>query len=283
MAKWMRGIAYFLWGILCFLIFFYVFFPYEALGRRILSTLSEKSSLNFQPSDTRRSLLGVRWPRVDVSSPKQMIPSVEVEDWTIRLRPLPCLIGHFILTTRGKALAGSFQADLSKETEGYHASLAMDGVRIERLRHPQMKQFLLGGVIGGKAEWKMAGPEVNGSATFTIRNGRIENLSLSGFVLPLLDVGAVKGQIAWVGDKIDLNDVTIDGKDIKGSLTGKVLLRNPLPMSKLECRMGITPAGDLMNRYPLTQTFLGQGQGKTSRLDLAIQGTFQAPQISLSK
>lgn len=284
MAKWVGWIAYSLWGILCFFFFSHLLFPYEALGRRILYTLEQKTTLVTRPSDVSIRFVGIRWARVEVSSSSQKaFPPIEIQNWVIQLRPLSLLVGRLSVASHGTVMGGSFHTNLVIERKGNHGVGEWDGIQINRFPLLLMEKASFGGIASGKVLWEIAGQRLEGEALFEMLDGRIENALLSGLTLPLLDLGRIKGQMTWKGEKIDLKEISIAGRDLEAQLTGNVLFQNPFTRSRVACRLEIGLAENLMNRYPVIKALYGNGQGQSKPLVMTIHGTLEAPQVSLTR
>lgn len=284
MAKWVGWIAYALWGLVCFLLFFHLLFPYEPLGRRILYILEHKTSLVTRPSETGRRFLGIRWDRVDISSSRhRTVPSIQIRNWVIQLRPLFLLVGRLSVTSHGILMGGSFYTDFVVERRGRYGRLHWDGLQIDRFPLLFVEGASLGGVTSGEVLWEIAGQRLNGEALFELRDGRIENLLLAGQTIPCLDLGRLKGEMAFKDEKIDLKEISVAGRDLKGMLTGNVLLGNPLTRSRVACRLEVGLTKGLVNRYPAMKAIYGSEQGQPKPLVMKIHGTLESPQVSLTR
>ena len=271
-------------GSFVFYVFFYLLFPYNALGRRILYTLEQKTSLVTRPSETGRRLLGIRWARVDISSLRhRSFPPIKIENWVIQLRPLSLLSGRISVTSHGTVMGGSFHANLVMERKGHQGRGEWDNVRIDRFPLLMMEKASFWGIASGKVLWRAAGQRLDGEASFELRNGRIEDALLAGLAVPVLDLGTIKGQLTVQDERIDVEEITVAGRDLKGKLTGSVGLENPLSRSRVRCRLEIGVAESLLNRYPVLKALFGNEQGKRKPLVMVIGGTPEAPRVSLTR
>jgi len=284
MAKSVGWIAYFLWGLLCFFIFFHLLFPYEALGRRILYTLEQRTNLVTQASGTDIRLFGIRWARVGLSYTKEKaLPFVEIQDWVIQVRPLSLLVGRLSVTSHATVMGGSFHTAFGIERKAHHGLGEWDGIQIDRFPLLWLEAATFGGVASGKALWESAGERFEGEASFELQDGRIENLRLAGLILSPLDLGRIEGQLTWNGERIDLEEISVAGRDLNATLTGSVVIRNPFLQSNATCRLELAPAKRLMDRYPVMQALLGQKKGQSGPVIMRIRGPLEAPQISLTR
>lgn len=284
MAKWVRWIAYFFWGLLCFLFCIHLFFPYEALGRRILHALEQRTTLSTRSSEPEARLLGIQWARVEVSGTRQKdFPPLEIRRWVIQLRPLSLLIGRLSATSRGTLMGGTFRMDIVMGRKRHRGRAEWSEIKINRFPVLSMEQTLLGGVVSGRASWDRIGEGIAGKASFEIRDGRIENAQLAGLRLPLLDLGRTEGQVTWKEERIDLIEISTAGKDLKAKLTGNVFFQIPIVKSRLKGRLEIDLTENLMRRYPAMEALAGGGQGGSRPLVMTIHGTLEAPKFSIAR
>lgn len=284
MPKWVGWIVYFSWGLVCFFLFFHLLFPYEALGRRILYTLEKKAAIVTRASEPETRLLGIRWAQVEVSLPwHKAFPPFEIQDWAIELRPLSILVGRPSAISDGTVMGGSFHLNLVIGRKSHHGLAQWDGVQIDRFPLPSMEQAFFGGFASGKALWQKVGQEINGDVSFEMRDVRIKNAKLAGLRLPLLDLGQIKGQMTWEGERVDLKEISIVGEDLKAKLTGNVFFQNPLAKSRVRCRLEIELAENFVARYPAMKVLSEDLQGRARPFFMTIQGTLEDSRFSLSR
>lgn len=276
MAKWLVWIG---WGLLCFLLFFHLLFPYEVLGRRILYILEQKANVLTRPSKADARFLGIHWARVEVSYPRQesLLP-LEIQNWVIRLRPLSLLVGRLSVTTYGAVMGGSFHSNLVFQRKAQRGLAEWDGVRIDQLPLRPMEGRSFEGIVSGTAGWERDVEGVEGEAVFELRDGMVKDAQLGGLTLPTLDLGLIEGQLTWDGERINLKEISVRGKNLEGTLTGNVFYQIPFVKSRVACRLEIVLSPSLLNRYPAITTLFGVRQGRP--LVIRIHGTVENPQFS---
>ncbi|MBW2122223.1 MAG: type II secretion system protein GspN, partial [Deltaproteobacteria bacterium] len=268
------------WGLGCFLFFFYLFFPYRALGGRILHTLEEQTSLVTRPSETERDLFGIRWARVEVTHPpKGTFPPFEIRDWTIRFHPLSLFAGRLCFTSQGTVMGGTFRVKLLVERRGLQGHLEWKGIRVDGLSLPRTGGASLSCTTGGTVSWQKNALGVSGDSRFGLVKTRIENLTVFGGSVPALDLGSIQGKVSLSEGKLDVKEVTVKGKDLKGRLTGEILLQNPLPRSRLACRLEIGLSEGLADRFPAIRAIYRGLAGRSGILALKIGGTLEVPRV----
>jgi type II secretion system protein N len=284
MTKWVGWLAYVGWGLLCVLIFVHLLFPYKALGRRILYTLEQKTNLVCRSSDAGAWFLGIHWDRVELSpSIQEAFPAIEIRNWVIQIRPLSLVFGRLSVTSHGTVMDGPFVMDLLFDRKGYQGLGTWNGVKIEDFPLLVMGQGSFRGVGSGQIRWESVDQRLSGDASFEVREVSVENVLLSGLTLPRLDLGELKGQMTWEGERIALRSLSIVGGDLRAELTGNVLFQNPFIKSKVDGRLEVEFAETLVNRYPVMKALHGDGQGRAGPIMMRIGGTVEALQVSLTR
>jgi type II secretion system protein N len=281
MTKWIGWVVYVLWGLLCFFVFFQFLFPYDALSRRIFHTIEQKTALVARPSDPKKRLLGIRWDRVEVVSPKyKTLPAIRIDKCSIQLRPISLLIGQLSVRSHGDVLGGTFETTLSVERNRRHGIGVWKNVRMDRFPILMSEGVSLSGMTLGEVAWETDGQQRLGEASFELREGKIENLSIAGSSLPSIDLGTIRGQVSLKAETIELKDISVEGGDLRGKLSGTISLGNPLIRSRVACRLEIEVGENLINSYPIIGAFLRNEQGQSEPLVMTVGGTLEAPRIS---
>ncbi len=279
MAKWLGWLVWIAWGLLCFLLFFHLLFPYEVLGRRILYTLEQKANVLTRPSNADARFLGIHWARVEVSYPRhKSLPPLEIRNWVIRLRPLSLLVGRLSATSYGALMGGSFHSNLVFRRKVQRGLAEWDGLRIDQLPLLPMEGSFFEGIVSGRARWEKDGEGVEGEAAFELRDGMVKGAQLGNLTLPTLDLGLTEGQLTWDGERINLKEISVRGKNLEGKLTGNVFYQIPFVKSKVACRLEIALSPSLLNRYPAIATLFGGRQGRP--LVIRVHGTLENPRFS---
>jgi len=282
MAKWVSSIAYVVWGALCFVLFFYFFFPYEALGRRILHTFEKRTHLVTRPSRTDARFFGIHWARVEISYPRQKaLPPFEIQNWVMKIRPLPLLVARLSAISYGTLMGGTFHSNVVIQRRGQRGGAEWDGIRIDGFPLSSAEGGLFGGIVSGRIGWAQVDNVVEGEAEFGVRDGSVRGMRIVGVTLPPLDLGEIRGQITWEGERVDLREVAVTGKDLEGKLTGNIFYQNPVTKSKLACRLELAFTRKLVDRYPAIAGLSTRGQAKP--LIFSIRGTLENPRFSLAR
>lgn len=283
MAKWVGWIAYFFWGLLCFFIFFHLFFPYGALGRRIFNTLQQKTNLVTKAPEPETRFLGIRWDHVEISYPGQKaFPPIRIQDLVIEIRPLSLFVGRLSAVSHGTVMSGTFHAGLVVEGKRYRGSAEWNGVQFDRFPLPSLENAFFGGTASGTVSWERVDEVISGDAFLEMRDGSIRNLPFAGLTLPRLDLGQIKGNMNWKGGRINLKEISVTGKDLNANVTGDIFFQSPFVKSKVTCRLEIGIAENLLNRYPAIRAFSGSRQGQAKPFVLTVRGTLGNPRFSLA-
>lgn len=284
MTRWIGWVFYILWGLLCFLVFFHFFFPYDVVGRRILHRLEQETGLTSRPSATRARLLGIRWSRVDLMLPPQKdLPPVEIRDWVIELRPLALLVGRVSVSSHGSVMNGAFRTRLVSRRGGQQGVMEWRNVRLDEFPLFLMEgDASFSGTTSGTVQWETSEEALNGTASFDIRSGKIQDVVLAGFSVPVIDLGETKGRMSWKEGRLNLEEINVAGDDVDARLTGDVLIKAPMITSQLTCRVEVKLAPRLLDRYPVIGALYKGREDQTRPLIMTIRGTVKGPEISFT-
>jgi type II secretion system protein N len=122
---------------------------------------------------------------------------------------------------------------------------------------------------------------VKGEAEFGVHDASLRDMRIVGVTLPPLDLGKIRGQITWEGERVDLKEVAVTGRDLEGQLTGNIFYQNPVTKSKLACRLELAFTRKLVDRYPAIAGLSTRGRAKP--LIFSIRGTLENPRFSLAR
>jgi len=164
----------------------------------------------------------------------------------------------------------------------FATSLRLKGIHIGD--HPYLAPLLgrnVSGVLGGAIHY--AGQQNRlidgaGQGTIIITDGSVKLLQ-PVLGLDTLDFDRLSMEMAMKDRKLSLNRVHLEGKVVKGEISGAITLDTDLSRSRLDLRGTMEPLGGLFGNSKgdaAALNFLRQGLKKLKR-SFVIQGTFMNP------
>lgn len=288
MFGWLRSrkkaalflIGYTFFGLLMFLLFFYLTFPFSLLESRWVQSLERESGCKIDVGLKKVHFpLRSVWSGILVACPGAF-PALNIELIDATVAPLPLFFSRraeidFLIKAAGGEVTGRLTA--AQKPEGLSFSLKENG-----------KQLHLAAPDGG---WS-GGLDVAGEASWSDRNigkgkGRFM-LNLEGvrlrqvgpWAIPIGEITFSKGsgKVQWGGGMVTLEQWTAQGSqlDLLGG-GGTLLLQESLDRSLLNLTFQLVPKGELKQLGALLVQGVDSGAWS-----LGVKGPLTRPQISLN-
>jgi type II secretion system protein N len=290
-GKHKKWLAYILYGLLLTGVLLYVLFPSDAFRDYLVASVEKANpewSLSIEavvPSLT----LGMKVSGIKVSL-KENVEGTLFEAESLWVRPglWSLLQGEPKLSFKGLAYGGRFKGR-ALFGEGIQEgplvlNLELKDMQIEK--HEDLLRMvgrrIKGGVDGtltytGKADSPMEG---EGEADLKLSSGEVALLQ------PLFGLQSIDFDELWVklllrNRQVELNRAELKGPNLRGTVSGRVILREELMRSGLDLKGTVEPLGEFHKSLasdPLTMKFINQ-RLKGGKLSFAIQGDVDKPRL----
>jgi len=293
-TKHKKCLGYILYGILLMIVLLYYRFPSDAVGDYLKSTADEINSSYTVWIGNVRPLFpfGVKLLRTRVSLRENPDTNLLIaESLLIKPRLWSFLKGEskygFDCFAYGGDIKGTvhFSDDGGEATEGpFTTSLELRDLRINDYEY---LFTLIGrnvkGILGGNITYSgQNGLLINGTgeASLRISDGSVELLQ------PIFSLKSVRFDDLWIKmilekTKIKLTRVEMGGKEIKGTLSGTIGLKQSFSKSRLALRGSIEPLAGFFkseNGAPRMMTLFKRRLRK-GKLSFVVRGTPADPKI----
>ena len=290
-GKHKKWLGYILYGLLLTGVLLYVLFPSDAFRDYLVASVEKAKpewSLSIEavaPSLT----LGMKVLGVKVF-PKENVKGTLFEAESLWVRPglWSLLQGEPQLSFKGQAYGGRFKGR-ALFAEGVQEgplvlNLELKDMQIEK--HEDLLRMvgrrIKGGVDGaltytGKADLPMEG---EGEADLKLSRGEVALLQ------PLFGLQSIDFDELWLklllrNRQVELNRAELKGPNLRGTVSGRVILREELMRSGLDLKGTVEPLGEFHKSLasdPLTMKFINQ-RLKGGKLSFAIQGDVDKPRL----
>jgi type II secretion system protein N len=282
----LQVIGYFFYGLVVFIVFLYVMFPYELLRQRLNAWLSQ-DTIQFeiaQLSSTFPPGLHARQIRAQVK--RQQVPGPVLQLDTLHAWPewLALLSGklqvRFAGTLYGGRIAGAIRYPIA-------AATAWEGqVRLEALdvtQYPPLQQngaLTVRGKLGGEAT-------VTVSQAGTLQQGKVM-LRLQPAVLtpgealqvPLtreVACDTLQGNATREPQQWQIEALTCQGNDLFIDVRGTVRPQTPLPNSVLNLRVQVRSEEAFKQEIALLGSWVRQRPDRRGELSFGLRGPLRQP------
>jgi type II secretion system protein N len=284
-------LAYILYGLLLTGVLLYCLFPSDAVRDYLVASVQKANpDLGLSIERVAPSLkLGMKVLGMKVSHKAKGEGTLfEVESVMVRPKLLSLLQGERSFSFKGVAYGGQFkghaQFNEDKPEKPLILDLELKDVQMEKYEdlHRLIGRRINGGVNGTLTYAGKGGSPIEGDGEADLRfySGEVELLQ------PLLGLQSIDFDELWVklllkNRKIELTRAELIGPNLRGTISGRVILREELMGSGLDLKGTIEPLGEFYKSLasdPLTKQFVNQ-RLRGGKLSFAIQGGMDKPRI----
>lgn len=282
--KAFHAVIFVLIGILLFILFLYLGFPYESLKRRIIGELEAKTPFVYEIEKVLpHPLLGLSFKNAVIYSiiGTKKVKVLEIERLRVAVPLLQLLGGRISLRLWGEILEGTVEGGLSKS--GGQAELTLLG-REMNLRQIQVLRDVVGvemvGILRGKTALTLGEGDISrqsGTAEFTVSEAKFSKLPLPG--LAPLGVGLIQGSLEMKRGNVIIKRLAFSGGDFNGEVLGNILLDARLSQSRLNLKITIKPSAQFDPKHRVFLSLLGRRGKAEGFYAFSLRGTLGHPQI----
>jgi len=278
--KWGVILGYTFFGLMMFLLFLYLTFPFSLLELKLISILESESRCKISVDQRGFHFPSrISWKGIRGSCPQPAFSQWKVDSLNAELAPLPLLFSRrgevdFHLKLAGGELAGHLTAMEGKG--GPDLSLRAQSKKVD------LAPFGLSGLLTAEGEGSWVGQDVlkgKGNVAFILDGLRLKEIGKWAVPIGEVAFSNVQGKVFWRNGTVGLERFSAEGEtvDLK-SEGGNLLLREPLAASLLTLTLKATPKGSLQQ---VASVFV---QGYTGRepLTVGMKGPLGQPQLSLN-
>jgi len=288
------GFGYLCFGIVAFLLFFYISFPFHLVQDKIMQTFEAKTGCQTNVNNQNHTFpLVLRWGNIQVVCPMGIPFTVESFETDIAVKPLlfhqtAQIAFRIRMTQKNGEIAGTVH--IHSTPEGLAYSLKEKGWGLN------LKSIGYSGILNMKGEGKWTGNNLffgEGSLAFTLNGLQIDLQGLSSHagrvatiagMAPLIGVtsmafSSIQGEMAWEDKVVTVNKFQANS-DIADLTThsGSLIFNEPISQSFLATNLQVDPKGNLKKILPLV---IPNYSDKVA-LTFAITGALISPQVMMN-
>ena len=285
-----KSSGYVLFGVLLFLLFVYIKFPYEKLKDTISNSFEHRFSYTLTINGIRPLFpLGLTLKEIDIyTDPKEKKGAIlNARTLGLKLEVLPLFLGHRnlfyeIYTYNGtiKGVAKNLESKKGKKT-----SIIADIRNIDLSRYPLLNRdtpLSLSGKLSGKVnilERENTTPGFNGEITLFIDNGKIEGINIKRVRLKDVSFKGIDCDFELTQKEFLLKKMAFHGEDIDINITGRIVLAEQIRESNLDLMLHFKPKQGFKRKYRFLFTLFRSIRGKGGFYSIPLKGTVQQPEF----
>lgn len=284
-----RTLLYALYSGVLFLIFLVANFPHHALVQRFVKSLDlEDQGMRLEVSDTRFAwwrgyeLQGVRLAPTDPDRP----PFVEAS--SIFVRPgLDGLLRGELSSAHvvGRMYGGEVDGTLTAGAGLRRAIVAIDGLQLQR--YPLASSFLQEGSVAGLLSGAITVENRDGDASETRAAGELDldkasltDAKFNLIALPALHIDKAVMKFSMQGIRFDVQELEANGPELRLSLSGQIIIREPFSDSVLNLKLTALPGPNSPEEVKTLLSLLPPpAKGAKPDAPHVIGGTLARPRI----
>jgi type II secretion system protein N len=277
-------------GIVCFILFLFLTFPYQALQARLLSEIRRGTGWEIKAVDWSVALpVGVEWHDLLVTrpgaSPIQLTSAQVSVPLFARLKGQHAIEGLITMPAGGNAAGGRITGTLSGASWNFAGPTTFKA-RAQQLdlglfvKPYVVKGFLQADIVQRWITTGPAGIQFKGDGVWKadIKDLVVERIPLGPATLPSLTFAHVTLAVVCRDDLCEITDLKGDGPDGSVTIQGRLRLHEPLLQTGLEITMTVLPgSGWAQKSAGLPLPPLAPG----TPLTLKLAGTIANPRLSL--
>lgn len=277
-------VGYTLFCIAAFVLFFIILFPRDAIKKRIIYEIEKGTATEIRTSGDKWLFpAGIKFTGMELRRPgvvdSTLLARIDIIGIDVPLGSIASLspVSNISASLYGGTVKGTMtmrssnrllQADWTN----------IDVSRVERLKSVPMT---LEGKVSGDMVLRLAGNKPEGQVRILIRDGKFGKLKVMGFTLPEIPVDELNGTVDIKDNTIALKEIRFKNSDMKGSITGNVILASGSEKGNLDLAIRFSVGEKMKAQYQGLLSFISQTKDREGYYTLKIKGDPAKPSIGI--
>jgi len=119
-----------------------------------------------------------------------------------------------------------------------------------------------------------------GDMKLELQNIIANGITIQGFEIPPVRFSSIRAELNLLNNKLNLNDIVFTGPDLKGNISGSIVLAKFLQQSQLNINITVDSSSALLDNYKI---LLESMIDESNKIQLNIKGTLSNPKIETNK
>ena len=277
-------IGYTLFCLSAFVLFFIILFPRDAIKKRIIYEIERGTATEIRTSGDKWLFpAGVKFTGMELRRPgvvdSALLARIDIVGIDIPLGSIASLspVSNISASLYGGTVKGTItmrssnrllQADWTN----------IDVSRVERLKSVPMT---LEGKVSGDMVLRLAGNKPEGQIRILIRDGKFGKLKVMGFTLPEIPVDELNGTVDIKDNTIALKELRFKNSDMKGSITGNVILASGSEKGNLDLAIRFSVGEKMKAQYQGILSFISSTKDREGYYTVHIKGDPAKPTVGI--
>ena len=289
-----RAVFFVSFGVLCFLFFTYLTFPYQKVANVLIAKLEARTPYEIQITDVDPylfpgiSLEGVTvYSRSGAGSPpdeakrKRRIPLLEVDRLRLRLKLFSLLRGGIGIAFCSRFASGEFRGSYFRSSGRFAFRSKWRDIQLSGFNFLKEHGIGLLGSLSGGADVEGNPTDIRtgkGSISFQVDGGGLQNTTLMKVItLPDMGFDRFGGKFVLKEGKLHFDQVEMKGNDLQAEFTGEVNLRKPVRNSILSLNLRFKPSSEVDDQIGYLFTTAMMRKDRQGFYTRRVSGTLGSP------
>jgi type II secretion system protein N len=285
----MQTLAYTLYGLVAFVVFFYIMFPYDLLRQRIVAQFS-RQDLQLTIAKLRPDFP----PGVEFQQIRLLTPQAASARALAHIERLQAQPNFFALATRtldfqlagrlySGQLTGNVRADMANGTSPWELQANLSDLQVEQ--HPLAQKdntAFLRGRLNGDITATLDSDGLLQQGVVNLRMQPLVFVGNEGLQLPLqreITCDSLQSQLQLKAGQWQIVSFNCRGDDLAINARGTIQWQQPLRDSALELHVQMRSETTFKQEIDLLGTFMRRRPDRRGVLSFSIRGTLEQPRF----
>ena len=277
-------IGYTLFCLSAFVLFFIILFPRDAIKKRIIYEIEKGTATEIRTSGDKWLFpAGVKFTGMELRRPgvvdSALLARIDIVGIDIPLGSIASLSP--VSNISASLYGGTVKGTMTMRSSNRLLQADWTNIDVSRVERLKTVPVTLEGKVSGDMVLRLAGNKPEGQIRILIRDGKFGKLKVMGFTLPEIPVDELNGTVDIKDNTITLKELRFKNSDMKGSITGNVILASGSEKGNLDLAIRFSVGEKMKAQYQGLLSFISQTKDREGYYTIHIKGDPAKPSIGI--
>ena len=277
-------IGYTLFCLSAFVLFFIILFPRDAIKKRIIYEIEKGTATEIRTSGDKWLFpAGVKFTGMELRRPgvvdSALLARIDIVGIDIPLGSIASLSP--VSNISASLYGGTVKGTMTMRSSNRLLQADWTNIDVSRVERLKTVPVTLEGKVSGDMVLRLAGNKPEGQIRILIRDGKFGKLKVMGFTLPEIPVDELNGTVDIKDNTIALKELRFKNSDMKGSITGNVILASGSEKGNLDLAIRFSVGEKMKAQYQGLLSFISQTKDREWYYTIHIKGDPAKPGIGI--
>ena len=277
-------IGYTLFCLSAFVLFFIILFPRDAIKKRIIYEIEKGTATEIRTSGDKWLFpAGIKFTGMELRRPgvvdSALLARIDIVGIDIPLGSIASLSP--VSNISASLYGGTVKGTMTMRSSNRLLQADWTNIDVSRVERLKTVPVTLEGKVSGDMVLRLAGNKPEGQIRILIRDGKFGKLKVMGFTLPEIPVDELNGTVDIKDNTITLKELRFKNSDMKGSITGNVILASGSEKGNLDLAIRFSVGEKMKAQYQGLLSFISQTKDREGYYTIHIKGDPAKPGIGI--